>query len=213
MQLVVNVLGDRFASPARWELRYALRAHEPIARETPGGPFSGGPRRRAPSRHLWQQSRGQCRWSDASMQAFRQCVRMRGLCVVVVEVIAPIRPNRAVGSARITPRSSIACAKSSRTRLPLASVEAAPSAPRPVADLGATSRVSRPPHTVMRARQRATSKKLRSTRSRRWRPANHSEIRRRPPPAFSVLGASRSRVAAQMFRVDRATRVERGVHA
>ena len=48
-------------------------------------------------------------------------------------------------------------------REPRVSVEVAPSAPRPVADLGATSPVSRPPRTVMRARLRDTSKKLRST--------------------------------------------------
>lgn len=89
------------------------------------------------------------------------------LCVVAVEAIAPPRPSQAVGSARSTPRSSIACAKSSRTRLPRASVEAAPSVPRPAAGLVATSPESRPPRTVTRARPRDTSKKPRSSQSRR----------------------------------------------
>jgi hypothetical protein len=97
------------------------------------------------------------------MQMLGQCVRMHGLCVVVVEVIAPIRPNRAVGSARSTPRSSIACARSSRMRPPRALDEVAPSVPRPVADLVVTSRVSRPPRTVTRAQLRDTSKKPRNT--------------------------------------------------
>ncbi len=116
---------------------------------------------------------------------------MTGLCVVVVEVIAPIRPNLAAGSVRITPRSSIACARSSRTRRLRASVEVAQSVPRPAADLGVTSRVFRPPRTVMRARPRGTSKKPRSTdaaggdrhTTHRSGGANPTWSPRRPAPA------------------------------
>jgi hypothetical protein len=85
-----------------------------------------------------------------------------GLCVVVVEVIVSDRPRRAVGSARITRRSSIACAKSSKMLLLPALAGADPSARPPAADPAATSHVFRPPRTAIRAPRRVTWKKPRN---------------------------------------------------
>ena len=79
-----------------------------------------------------------------------------GLCVVVVEVIVSDRPRRAVGSARITRQSSIACAKSSRMPLQPALVGADPSARPHAADPAAMSLAFPLPRIAMRALQRAT---------------------------------------------------------
>ena len=73
------------------------------------------------------------------------------LCVVVVEVIARSRPSRAVGSARSTRRSSIACARSSRTPLPPASVGVGLSGRLLAAVLAVMSPAFRPPRIAMHA--------------------------------------------------------------
>ena len=86
------------------------------------------------------------------------------LCVVVVEVTVSSRPKRAVGSARSTRQSSIACARSSRMPLPPASVGAGPSDRRPAVVPAVTSRASRPPRIAIRALLRATSKRPRKPR-------------------------------------------------
>ena len=85
-----------------------------------------------------------------------------GLCVVVVEVIVSDRPRRAVGSARITRLSSIACAKSSRMPLLPALVGADPSARPPAADPAATSPAFPLLRTAIRAPRRAMWKKPRN---------------------------------------------------
>jgi len=76
-----------------------------------------------------------------------------------VEVIARIRPWPTAGSARSTRRSSIACARSSRTPPRLASDGGAPSGPRPVAVPAATSLASPPRRTAMHAPRQGTSKR------------------------------------------------------
>jgi hypothetical protein len=95
-----------------------------------------------------------------------------GLCVVVVEVTVRSRPRRAVGSARSTRRSSIACARSSRMPLPPALVGAGPSVPRPAAVPAVMSRASRPPRIAIRAAPRATLK----------RPRKRAALRSSGPP-------------------------------
>ena len=70
--------------------------------------------------------------------------------------------ERAVGSARSTRPSSIACAKSSRMPPPPASVGAGPSGPPPAAVPAATSLASRPPRIAIRAQRPGTWKKPRN---------------------------------------------------
>ena len=85
-----------------------------------------------------------------------------GLCVVEVEVTVSSRPSKVGGSARITRQSLIACAKSSRTPPPPASVGVGPSGRLLAAVPAATSPVSPPPRTAIRARLRDTWKKPRN---------------------------------------------------
>ena len=74
-----------------------------------------------------------------------------GLCVVVVEVIVSSRPRRAVGSARSTQQSSIACARSSRMLQLPASVGAGPRGRPRAAAQAATSPASPPRRIAMHA--------------------------------------------------------------
>src|SRR5205085_4928309 len=85
------------------------------------------------------------------------------VCAVVVEVIARRRLCPAAGSARSTRRSSIACARSSRTPRPPALVGGARSAPRLAAAQAATSLAYPPPRTATRAPRPGTSKRPRSS--------------------------------------------------
>jgi hypothetical protein len=94
--------------------------------------------------------------ADAGLLAIIIC-----LCVVVVEVTVRSRPRRAVGSARSTRQSSIACARSSRMPPQPASVGAGPSVPRRAAVPAVMSRASRPPRIAIRAPRRVTSKRPR----------------------------------------------------
>jgi len=68
-----------------------------------------------------------------------------------VEVIVSGRPRPAVGSARTTRRSSIACARSSRMPPRPALVGAGPSGRLHAAARAATSHASRRPRTAMHA--------------------------------------------------------------
>ena len=85
-----------------------------------------------------------------------------GLCAVVVEVIVRGRPRRAVGSALSTQRSSIACAKSSRTLPQPASVEAGPSGRLPAAAPVVMNLACRRPRIAIRVPPPATWKRPRS---------------------------------------------------
>ena len=105
--------------------------------------------------------------ADAGLLAIIIC-----LCVVVVEVTVRSRPRRAVGSARSTRRSSIACARSSRTPLPPALVGAGRSVPRPAAVPAVMSHASRLPRPAIRALRRVTLK----------RPRKHAALRSSGPP-------------------------------
>ena len=99
--------------------------------------------------------------TTAQRTGFRAACYHTRLCVVVVEVTVSIRPRRAVGSARSTQPSSIACAKSSRMPLPPASVGAGPSGRPPAVVPAATSHASRPPRIAMRAPRLDTWKRPR----------------------------------------------------
>ena len=89
----------------------------------------------------------------------RILVCLLGLCVVVVEVTVSGRPRPAVGSARTTRRSSIACARSSRMPPRPASAGAVPSGRRRAVAPAAMSLVSRPPRTAMHAPRPGTWKR------------------------------------------------------
>ena len=111
------------------------------------------------------------------------CYHYRSLCVVEVEVTVSSRPKRAVGSARSTRQSSIACARSSRTPQLPASVGAGPSDRRPAVVPAVMSRVSRPPRIAIRARLRATWK----------RPRNRGRLQSGPSKTKLHLTTRRSR--------------------